>query len=208
MIAIIGADGSMGQRYQAILRHLRVDYRCFDVEHSMDDIKAACEDARGIIIATPTYTHITFLREILPLRKMVLCEKPVSYEIEALREFTSWCSGNGYSFTVMMQYGELVSYRSVGDSFYDYFRHGPDGLIWDCFQVIVLANGTIRLAEQSPFWDCCINGTRMLLSDMDGAYVRFVHKWLSGSIHHSPSMILNWHEKVDCFAKEFYGRED
>ena len=56
MIVLIGAHGSMGRRYAAILRHLDREFQPFDVGED-DAAIAAAADSDGVILATPTYVR-------------------------------------------------------------------------------------------------------------------------------------------------------
>jgi hypothetical protein len=110
----------------------------------------------------------------------------------------------GRSFTMTMQYHELVkSYETGKVSKYDYFRSGPDGLVWDCLQIIGLSRGPIELSDISPIWSCDINGQKLNLSDMDRAYVRFMSKWIYGSLDQTMDEVRFMHEKVH----QYLGRQ-
>jgi hypothetical protein len=100
-----------------------------------------------------------------------------------------------------------------GHSVYDYFKHGNDGLVWDCFQVIALAKETIHLSEESPIWHCVINGTQLDLRHMDYAYLVEIREWLA-DINHGEEPEIGWdyiidsHNKVAAFYQEWAeGRE-
>lgn len=169
----------MGTRYQAILKYLDQDYMLADKETKSGDIYAMASKAKGIIIATPTMLHRNCLEVFSEFNVPILCEKPLSKSLDDLIFIRDQLvRANKMNLTMTMQY-ELMTYPgSRGDSWYDYFRHGNDGMAWDCLQIIGLAKGKIELRESSPMWDCGINGQRLDLSDMDRAYVRFVKRWL------------------------------
>jgi len=99
-------------------------------------------------------------------------------------------------FTVVMQYQELLNNNTYGQSYYDYFRTGNDGLIWDCFQIIALSKLTPSINNTSPIWKCAINGQTLSLSDMDSAYISFLGKWLRNSIEQDTNYIFDIHERV------------
>ena len=208
MIAIIGANGSMGKRYQAIFDYLKRPFACFDQEHSIEHIKTECQSAEGIIIATPTPTHGEFLRQLLPLEKKILCEKPVTKDMDELLDLDAYCTRHGYDFQMMLQYKELCDPASSGPSFYDYFRTGNDGLIWDCLQIIGLARGDLVIRNESPVWACAINGKLLSLSDMDFAYITAIQRWLEGEPNHTRREIIDMHIKTDEYAKDHYVRAD
>jgi len=196
MIALIGSSGSMGLRYQAIFKMLGLEYIPLDVDRTpgeVIEIAAACD---RILIASPTHTHVNYLRELLPFKKPILCEKPITKDVESLRELHDFCKRAGFSYQMVMQYKELPIGTGKESSYYDYFRHGADGLAWDCIQILALANGWVDLREASPIWSCVINGQRLSLADMDRAYIRMIRRWINNELNMGLDEILNAHLRV------------
>lgn len=208
MIAIIGSNGSMGKRYQAIMNFLGKPHLCFDKEDSIDTIRKVAAEAEGFIIATPTPTHAEFLRQLLPTRRKILCEKPVTKDLGELIDLDGFCSRHGFDFQMTMQYQELMKLDSLGPSYYDYFRTGNDGLVWDCLQIIGLSDEIPVLENKSPIWSCMINGHRLNLGDMDLAYVECVRKWMGGRLLQTRKTVIDMHRKTDEFARGYYARPD
>lgn len=199
---LIGARGSMGKRYQAILKHLDEAVWCVDKEHSIDEILKRARRAERVILATPTESHWDFLQRLLPLGKPILCEKPIVKDSEKLIELYRLSQKHRTPLTMMLQYSELLKEGSEGESYYDYFRTGNDGLIWDCLQIIGLSDGEVDIRNDSPIWTCKINGQVLNLSEMDGAYVSFVSKWLNNKIEQDFAEIIAIHEKVEQLENE------
>lgn len=212
MITLVGSCGSMGVRYQAILNYLDIKFQSFDKWHTEQEIIAHARHSDGVIIATPTHTHVDFLSALLPVNDKVLCEKPITKNIAQLEELTLACNRKRRSFNMVMQYRELVLPTGANQTelptSYDYFRHGQDGLAWDCMQVIGLAKGVVELKETSPIWRCIINGQRLTLSDMDSAYVRFTEKWLNNRLDQSMDEIIHVHKKTHDFIKGDHVSDD
>lgn len=203
MIAIIGANGSMGKRYQAILSYLGEKFIPLDRD-STDEIQILqmCMNCDRVILASPTQTHVDWLYKLLPLGKKVLCEKPVSKNIDDLNELMFFCNKNGYVFDMVMQYAELVDQESRGSTYYNYFRTGNDGLVWDCMQIIGLAKDDIFIDNHSPIWKCRINGQQLSLADMDRAYLLMIRRWLRGEAIVPFDTIFSIHQKVCKFMKK------
>lgn len=180
----------------AILKNMNV--KCFgvDKEFTKRDIIRASANFDRFILCTPTNTHAVLLRDLIPLRKPILCEKPVTKDLEELQEILDLAQKHQTPFTVVMQYQELLNNNTYGQSYYDYFRTGNDGLIWDCFQIIALSKLTPSINNLSPIWKCSINGQTLSIADMDSAYVGFVSKWLRDSINQDPNYIYDIHERV------------
>jgi hypothetical protein len=198
MIALIGSEGSMGKRYQAILKYLDQDYLPLDRAHyTQDEIMEKASSCAQIIIASPTPTHFEYMRTLLPLGADILCEKPVTKNLMELEELHSLCSRMNLKYKMVMQYRELIDpLASSNWTEYNYFRHGNDGIAWDCMQAIALAKGVAVAKEDSPVWYCMINGQELSIADMDQAYVDHVTKWLEGRLDQSMDEILNAHYKV------------
>lgn len=178
-ILIIGSEGSMGKRYQSILGYLKVDRACVDKEAEPVLVKQMARYADGIIIASPTDTHLDYIRMLAPFKKPILCEKPVHKNVPALKDVLKELRSEQCPFRMMYQYKVLASPLRIGASFYNYFKHGQDGLIWDCMQIIGLARGKVELYEDSPVWSCKLNGQRLNSAHMDAAYIHYLKNWLN-----------------------------
>lgn len=197
-ILIIGDKGSMGRRYAANLRYLdfpRIDG--VDNDASIDDIAKVSHLYDGIILATPTNTHFEILMALKNTSASVLCEKPITKSREELDHVLY--AYKDKNLQMVMQYKDLETYGK-GDSFYDYYNHGRDGLYWDCLQIIALAQGRVMLSENSPFWKCRLNGTDLDISKMDIAYNLMLRRWMRNP-RGDYAYLKDVHEKVMEYAK-------
>lgn len=195
----------MGKRYQAILKHLKKDFKCFDIDSTHYEIVDWCENSEGIILATPTETHVDYLLLLEKCKKPVLCEKPLSMYKSDLEEI-KWACQRGLNLTMQMQYKYFDNKECNGPSEYNYFRHGNDGLSWDCLQIIGLARGEVSLKEDSPKWICKLNGLDLDLSQMDDAYIWSVKNWLEKPGDDINSL-LEIHQKVAKYEEEYGARD-
>lgn len=195
---ILGANGSMGQRYQAILKHLGRDFICKDKEVTDQEMVSLANSVDGVILATPTETHTEQLTTLIELTKTpILCEKPVTKNLVELKVLFEKMNQKETHFTMMMQY-KMLDHGGAGHSYYDYFRTGKDGLVWDCFQIIALAKWSVEINNQSPVWECYLNSKRLSLGQMDQAYVDFVDQW-TRSRGDDLDELYRMHEKVRIF---------
>ena len=203
MILLIGANGSMGKRYQAILNYLNKPFIAVDLETSFETVLNIALECNRIIIATPTDTHVKFLRELIPLNKKILCEKPVCKNSAELEEILDLVKNSKSTFEMVFQYGELVNTKKThkGDTFYDYFKTGNDGLKWDCLQIIAIAKGQVKINNKSPIWTCKLNGTVLSSSAMDQAYIDFLDRWLNNKISRSHQWLLDIHKKAENYVQ-------
>ncbi len=174
---ILGAEGGMGKRYGAILKYLGIDFLPNEGEHLPE--KGAFD---GIIIATPTYMHCSHIRKVWDYGVPILCEKPLGADLTEILELCRDAEREGVKLRMCNQYAQLVPEGAHGDSRYDYWKSGSDGLAYDCISVIALAKGPVVLAAHSPVWTCTINGHKLSLADMDWAYVKMIQGWLSGDV--------------------------
>lgn len=197
---IIGCNGSMGKRYQAILAHLKQDCYLADISTSNYELDKQIDAAENIIIATPTNTHFELIKKTAKKNKNILCEKPLTKSMKELSLMMDFVEKSKCKFTMTMQYKELISESTVGSSEYNYFRSGNDGLVWDCIQIIGLSKGKLVLQNLSPIWKCKINGKRLNLGDMDLAYVNFVKKFLENKTSDNLEILWNIHEKTSILA--------
>lgn len=196
-IAVIGSEGSMGRRYSSILKYLGKNFKAVDkTKNYLGEIEDAIKHSSHIILATPTDTHIKELMRIYNLNRdaRILCEKPITKEIHMFELIKDM------DITMQMQYRELVHESMEGYSYFNFYNHGRDGLIWDCFQIIALANGDVDIYEDSPIWECAINGHQLNITDMDMAYITYTDKWIKGYKSDFDELLL-MHKKVEDYAQ-------
>ena len=90
-IVLLGSEGSMGRRYQAIFRHLLVPIVPVDTAYgplpATQTLSPLIASSRGVVIATPTAAHAQLLRLMAPLRIPILCEKPILTSEHLVRAF-------------------------------------------------------------------------------------------------------------------------
>lgn len=200
---IIGSEGSMGKRYQAILKHLGEPFWCVDIANSASTISEKMLAAKRTILCTPTDNHFSYLEKLIPLGRPILCEKPISKSLREMDKILDLTLKYNTDFSMTFQYSELVPpEQAPGKSHYHYFRSGADGLFWDCLQIIALAKGDVEISNNSPVWKCMINDLSLKLSDMDTAYVNFTRKWLGGHINQSKETLYVIHEKTEKLRNE------
>lgn len=198
-VLLIGSEGSMGIRYQHILAELKVLCLAVDRQNPIKQIQYLAHSPLidAIIIATPTETHEFFLDMFYTAKKPILCEKPITKDSKALEKILALYKKHKTPLTMTMQYTELIDKKSKGETYYDYFRTGKDGLYWDTMQIIALAKSSFKVSCRSPIWKCQINGKKLSLSNMDAAYLSFVKKWLAGEIKQDYKFLVKIHKKVE-----------
>lgn len=175
-VFIVGILGNMGTRYKTICEYLGHEVYGRD---KFFPSKFSPTEADCFIIATPTEDHIDDIGEYSSFGKPILCEKPLTKDIEKLEVLEEFLIRNGRKHLVSMvnQYAQLFKGGS-GHTYYKYFKSGKDGLAWDCINILGLGRGKVRLSNDSPVWECKINGKKLSLANMDKAYVRMIHHWL------------------------------
>jgi hypothetical protein len=183
-VALVGCDGNMASRYRAILDFLGHQVKGWDKDAELEDIEYMTKWADAFIVCTPTGHHLGSLREIWKngwAGKPVLCEKPVTKDIEQYKQLCKLVWELKPELYCVNQYAylpEMVDGTADGLTSYNYFKHGSDGLKWDCFQLYALARGKLELRNTSPVWQCTLNGVNVDLSNMDRAYVDMVIDFL------------------------------
>jgi len=175
MIYIIGNKGNMGRRYAAILKYLGVRSFGHDINDDID--LSLMENAKGFIVATPTNLHVTGLTQILWYEKPILCEKPLTKNLKDIEMIESRYEKYLHLVTLVNQY-KFLAKPGDGETYYNYFKTGNDGLIWDCLNILGLANGPVKLCNDSPVWKVKINGHELDQSQVDNSYIEMVKDWL------------------------------
>jgi hypothetical protein len=204
-ILVIGSNGNMGQRYCRILEMLGHEWIGDDLtfkekhwnpealsslihkpywyEKETDHLYA------GAIVATPTHTHVDIVSALVRKGKPVLCEKPFSTEIGEVNMFMETLGIQNPRVRMMNQYEYFLQEDSPVDcrradtwhavkTAYNFYKTGNDGLFWDCINIIGLADEKPEIMNDSPIWECRINGWELNPAFMDWAYVWNIKDWL------------------------------
>lgn len=185
-ICVVGCNGNMGTRYQAILRSLNHTAIGWDEFHDSLLKRNLIDEADAFIVATPTDQHLTDLYFIhkMTSRRMgwILCEKPIVKSLAELEKLKSFGDDFLGRLRCVNQYAYLPEMELAKDergiTSYNYFRTGKDGINWDCFQLYALANKDIVLDNKSPVWRSRINGVPIKIAHMDQAYVDMIKDFL------------------------------
>ena len=169
-VYLVGYEGNMARRHRACLDYLGIEHCGFDASRidigdtvDTNELKK-CD---GIIIATPTSLHENHIKQFACFEKPMLVEKPISLESFFI---------NGGNVQMVNQYAFCGPFPG-GDTFYNNWNTGKDGLAWDCINIIGLANGRVSLENTSPIWKCCINGKDLTLADVDMSYINMIDSW-------------------------------
>ena len=178
-IFISGLSGNMGTRYALICKNeLGLEVCGMDDDHSFSQqatfVKSKGID--GVIIATPTLTHLDAIQIFdgyspgIP----ILCEKPIA------KCHLHWNHNLNVKMNVRMvnQYKYLSKPDTVGKTFYNFYKTGNDGLLWDCINIVGLSKGECEIKNDSPRWQCTINGHQIKQADMEQAYVDMIKDWV------------------------------
>lgn len=179
-IFIYGHGGSIGRRYRAVLEHLGHKWAGKDPK-SLGGDSFQKEKADAFIVASPTGTHVEIVSRLLSTGKPILCEKPVCHDALSLEKLLQAAAKANAKLQIVSQYDYLVPEHAidVDNTSYDFYHTGPDGMLWDCYQVVEHAKGKIRLSNKSPIWRCVINGHELDKAKMDEAYVLMVRDFLA-----------------------------
>lgn len=175
-VGVFGSSGSMGRRYLAILKYLKIQTVPIEVNDIWDT-----HTFDRCIVATPTDSHFDLLTDLIHLGKPILCEKPLSKdlkEIKILENIDKWntirvvCNWN-FLPQVLFCHNEVE---------YDYYYAGKDDLLWDCCQLLMIArDGTCSIKNESPVFKASINGIPVSLDDIGKSYVTMVQRWMTNT---------------------------
>jgi len=179
----------MGKRYVGICKLLG------HTVYEADTLRPECKipnDFDGIILATPTKWHLDQINYWMVYNKPMLVEKPLftdhyEYKLFKLDTFPKKLVRmiNQYEYYIakrhmQSEYVKIQEHtRTSKVTHYNYFRSGNDTIIWDCINIVGLADtdSDIELSNDSLVWDVAINGYQLDLSEMDAAYIWNVLDW-------------------------------
>jgi hypothetical protein len=178
-IAVLGGKGNMGRRYCSILECLDLEPIPLDV----DDDPVTMDEVDGIIIATPTHTHLDILDSLISFEGPILCEKPLG--LNSAEVGLSMCAYMEAEMNLRMvdQYkyclrGQKPNAKNI-ESYYNYYNSGGDGMAWDCINIIYHSIKRPILSNASPVWACAINGVELNREKMDHAYIDMINAWVT-----------------------------
>lgn len=184
-VFISGVNGNMGKRYATILNDMGVNVMGADYTVPIWKQSIIAKKADGIIIATPTVNHLDHIVFFAQSQKPILCEKPITCIKNSidLTHFQSCMDQLKHvNLRIVNQYAYLKEYSNdILDSSYNYFKSGSDGIVWDCINIIGLANRAVTLQNTSPIWKCTINGKEQNIADMDRAYILMMQDWVNNA---------------------------
>lgn len=192
-IAIFGGLGNMGRRYACILRCLGLEPIIVDVHSDPVDL----DTLDGIIIATPTDTHLDLLDDLIGFEGPILCEKPLSTNPAAVGMHMEAYMDAGMNLSMVDQYRYALKGKGSNGlgSYYNYYNSGGDGTEWDCINIIYNSASIPTLSNSSPVWYCAINGKELSRHDIDQAYITMIEDWLTRK-EEGYEHILRAHTKV------------
>lgn len=200
-VVVVGSMGNMGRRYCTILKYLGVPYYSIDVKN-LYFTPIDWRKVYGIIIATPTSSHIYDMTSYLSYGRPILCEKPVCKNLDLLDEFILDHPDIELRMINQYEYMLKTGVKKYSDdiSYYSYYNSGNDGDAWDCINIIGLSNMPVVISKHSPTWECCINGIVLDKRDIDISYVDNLKDWLCGHTNNL-SYIVKAHRKAFDHAK-------
>lgn len=179
-VIVIGYRGNMGKRYTAILDYL--GHPWFGIEdmgvhydRQMDEYVSGLHAIKyhSVLICTPTASHMNIIKRYKTLNLPMLCEKPVSFDMDEL----TYLKNSQVNIAMVNQYKNLGG--KGGATYYNFYNSGKDGIEWDCINIVGLASQEkAYLSNESPIWECSINGKKLELNDVNQGYVDMIKDWL------------------------------
>lgn len=171
----------MGSRYAKIVAYLGLTPVIHDMFHDNPEVF----ESDFIIDAMPTQLRgQTLLFADRRPKKPFLLEKP--FDRKTLNNIPPNVRMiNQYEYYLAHQADlgikNIVAVQTKKETVYDYWRSGKDGIIWDCINIVGLADddSDIDLRNDSLIWNCVINNKKLDLSLMDVAYVWNIFDWLT-----------------------------
>lgn len=188
----------MGRRYQAVARYLGID--CSGCDISSNRVERIPPKDSLVLIATPTEHHLNDCFSYLATGEHdVLCEKPII----KIRDDLEKLKGINLDRLYMVNnycYVNTKKWNHIGKiTCYNYYMSGKDGLIFDCIQLLGLADekDEIRLENNSPIWKCAINGFYVEHESIDTSYVDMIKDFFHERKYlWAGQKIIEVHEKV------------
>lgn len=177
MILLVGGEGSIGRRYQTILRNLDIPHR---VKEFYDNLNL--DGITKAIIATPTKLHYDHCKWFENTGIPLLVEKPVSKNKEEVLDLIN----RGLEFYVVNNWSFVLPIGMTpgkSEIRYNFYNTGRDGLWWDAIQLVYIAeklNCPIRVETKSPTWDVFMGNFKIPYSFIEQSYVEMIRAFYDG----------------------------
>lgn len=205
-VCLVGHMGNMGRRYGRILDYLSIPYQGIDLVNYDSKVH---DDVEGFIIATPTSSHYSDIMKYQRYGKPILCEKPITKNADEFYELMKLdCELSIVNqYRVFYQKNNKIKNEHMSHyiTSYRYYNSGNDGLLWDCINLIGMADGDIHLTKKEHIWWCMLNGLPIDRGDIDGSYEDCISKWIYGEFVESKRFMIDSFEKVMKYEKESRG---
>jgi len=179
LIALVGGDGGIGRRYQAVLNYLREPY--IVIEKGDDPSLLGTKDVTHAIIATTTENHMEWCERAAHKNLWFLCEKPMSKKKEEIKplfgEKTMGFVVNNWAFVEGSMYGMKPKRLS-----YNFYNTGKDGLVWDVCQLVYLSHlsqGTLEVRTESHEWITYWNDFNVPYNAIEASYVQMIRAFMA-----------------------------
>lgn len=180
-VLLIGGKGSIGRRYQAVLRALHVPYRIHDLGDEL-----SFEGVTHVLIASPTETHVKYCWLADECNLPFLCEKPLTKNVTEAEELARNTS-NGYVVNNWAFLGTNFDLAPIPRRItYDFYNTGRDGLLWDVCQLIYfskLAKAELFVNTNSHTWDVTWNDDDVAYRAIEQSYLQMVRAFLADRSH-------------------------
>lgn len=188
---VIGGAGNMGKRYCSILKYLNYKFDICDPMIGKPYHIYKMKDYTHVIVATPTDAHFYYLNILSEHSHLkVLCEKPFCKTLTEINSFLSidptlrqnLFMVNNYEYANKMAQEIFYRGREDKDTEYNFYNTGSDGVLFDCIQLLYLAEGNIKIQNSSPMWSCKINGRPLDRHQIDPSYVYMIRDFGAGRL--------------------------
>ena len=170
-ILLIGGYGSIGRRYAAILKNLKANFDIYDITVRTEP---KFEKYDAFIIASPTDTHLDYLKKLQVYQRPILCEKPVSKTPGDIPEID-----NAFVVCNYFYVAQMLNIQPPYKIFYDFYNTGKDGMYWDCCQLIYM-DPKMKLRMNSHRWNLNINDNWIKFRNLEEAYFRMISDFIYG----------------------------
>lgn len=190
-VLVVGGNGSIGQRYCAILRYLAVPFDVWDITGDVDRmngpnmLRECCGHSFDrAIIAAPTPYHAAYCHALYDLETPFLCEKPLSKNLDQCEDLAYRDKRSSTKGHVVNNYRFVFKKFKVRDSIeYNFYKTGGDGILWDLCQLIYIADSLgvdFHYKTSSPVWTLKTANKRIPYREIEKSYIYMIATWLKG----------------------------
>lgn len=176
-VLIIGSKGNIGRRYVSIMQTYNIDGYEYDIINIKESVHDLIDKSTHVLIATPPESHVHYINLALSKGKYVLCEKPISYNLDDIKYLHNHPNKDKLNMVCnwifLPQYDIILQPNSYTIE-YNWFYYGKNA--WDLIQPLYLSHTFTY--HSYPLFSVKVDNEMFTQQDFNYSYLKMIKAWL------------------------------